>query len=171
MFRRGLKQSSPYEISTWVLKAEVENIDMIKVTYMGTWKEYRFMVISDRWMDRKGRSFINFLVNSPKEDFFYKSIDALRSIKSGAFLWEQLDKVVVEIDEEHVLQVITDNYASYVNVGARLMDTRKYFYWTPCTSHCLDLMLEDIGKMKIHKETLETAKGYDSSHIPPWLSS
>ena len=50
------------------------------------------------------------------------------SIKTGAFLWEQLDKVVEEIGEEHVFQVITDNHASYVNVDARLMDTRKCLY-------------------------------------------
>ena len=67
--------------------------------------------------------------------------------------------MVEEIGEEHVLQVITDNHASYVNASARLMNTRKCLYWTPCTAHCLDLMLEDIGKMKIHAETLEMAKG------------
>jgi len=39
--------------------------------------------------------------------------------------------VVAEIGEEHVIQVITDNHASYVNAGARLVDTRKYLYWTP----------------------------------------
>jgi len=68
--------------------------------------------------------------------------------KIGAFLWEQLDKVVAEIGEEHVIQVIIDNHTSYVNAGARLMDTRKCLYWTPCAAYCIDLMLEDIGKMK-----------------------
>jgi len=48
--------------------------------------------------------------------------------KIGAFLWEQLDKVVAEIGEEHVIQVIIDNHTSYVNAGARLMDTRKCLY-------------------------------------------
>jgi len=38
---------------------------------------------------------------------------------------EQLDKVVVEIGEELVIQVITDNHTSYVNAGARLMDIKK----------------------------------------------
>ena len=98
-------------------------------------------------------------MNSPEGTFFYMSIDASELINTGALLWEQLDKVVVVISEEHVMQVITDNYASYVNVGARLMNTRKYLYWTPYAAHCIDLMLEDIGKMKIHMETLEMAKG------------
>jgi len=33
-FRVGLKQPSPYEISTQVLKVEVEDIDKIKATHM-----------------------------------------------------------------------------------------------------------------------------------------
>jgi len=110
-------------------------------------------------MDRKSRNLINFLVNSPERTFFYKSIDASESIKSGAFLWEQFDKVLEEIGEELVIQVSTDNHASYVNVGAKLMDTRKCLYWTYCDAHCIDLMLENIDKMKIHMETLETIKG------------
>ena len=55
--------------------------------------------------------------------------------------------------------MIIDNHVSYANAGARLMDTKKYLYWTPCAAHCIDLMLEDIDKMKIYTETLETTKG------------
>ena len=60
-------------------------------------------VMSDEWIDRKSRILINFLVNSLEGTFFYKSIDASESIKTRAFLWEQLDKVVAEISEEHVI--------------------------------------------------------------------
>jgi len=76
-------------------------------------------------MDRKGKSLINFLVNSPEETFFYKSIDVSRIDQ---------DKVMAEIGKEHILQVIIDNHTSYANVGTRLMDTRKYLCWTPYCS-------------------------------------
>ena len=92
---------------------------------MSAWKKYRCTMMLDGWTDRKSRSLINFLVNSPGRVFFYKSIDASESIKTGAFLCEQLDKVVAKIDEEHVIQVIIDNHISYVNDGARLMDTKE----------------------------------------------
>ncbi|RVX19102.1 hypothetical protein CK203_008646 [Vitis vinifera] len=32
-----------------------------------------------------------------------------------------------------------------------------HLYWTPCAAHCLDLMLEDIGKLPNIKRTLERA--------------
>jgi len=31
-------------------------------------------------------------------------------------------------------------------VGKLLMAKRPHLYWTPCAAHCLDLILEDIGK-------------------------
>ena len=33
-------------------------------------------------------------------------------------------------------------------------------YWTPCAAHCIDLILEDIGKLPNIKRTLERANGY-----------
>ena len=37
------------------------------------------------------------------------------------------------------------------------MEKRPHIYWTPCAAHCLDLMLEDIGKIKKIKQTIEKA--------------
>ncbi|KAF5755625.1 putative ribonuclease H-like superfamily [Helianthus annuus] len=36
-----------------------------------------------------------------------------------------------------------------------LMAKRKNLFWTPCSAHCLDLMLEDIGKIEKVKKTIE----------------
>ena len=68
-------------------------------------------------------------MNSPEETFFYKSINASESSKTGAFLREQLDKVAMEIGEEHVIQVITDKHTSLCEYRykTRLMDTRNVF--------------------------------------------
>ena len=35
-----------------------------------------------------------------------------------------------------------DNVAKYKAVGEILKQKRKRLYWTPCTKHCFDLMLE-----------------------------
>ncbi|XP_020271472.1 uncharacterized protein LOC109846637 [Asparagus officinalis] len=150
-FGPGLKQPSPYEIRTRVLKKEVEGIDSIKAKHKAAWEKYGCTIMSDGWSDKKSRSLINFLVNSPEGTFFYKSIDASTHIKNGEYLFQCIDKIVEEIGEQHVLQVITDNHASYVLAGTKLMEVRKSLYWTPCAAHCIDLMLEDIGKMKIHR--------------------
>jgi len=54
--------------------------------------------------------------------------------------------VVEEIGEENVIQIVTDNGANYKAVRELLMQKRKKLYWTPCATHCIDLMLEDFEK-------------------------
>ncbi|RVW84814.1 hypothetical protein CK203_048615 [Vitis vinifera] len=63
-----------------------------------------------------------------------------------------------EVGEENVVQVVTDNEASFKAAGMLLMEKRKHLFWSPYAAHCIDLMLEDIGSMKRIKETLDQAK-------------
>ncbi|RVW62857.1 hypothetical protein CK203_056272 [Vitis vinifera] len=69
-----------------------------------------------------------------------------------------MDKVVKELGEENVVQVVTDNEASFKAVGMLLMEKQKHLFWSPCAAHYIDLMLEDIASMKQTKETLDQAK-------------
>jgi len=36
-----------------------------------------------------------------------------------------------------------------------LMAKRQYLFWTPCAAHCLDLILEDIGKLSRAKKAIQ----------------
>ncbi|KAM7517141.1 hypothetical protein LguiA_006724 [Lonicera macranthoides] len=112
----------------------------------------------DGWTDGKGRVLMNFLVNSPKGTFFLKSIDAFESVKNGELMFNYIDEVVKEVGEENVIQVITDSASNMKNAGKRLKEKRVRLWWTPCAAHCIDLMLEDIGKMTVFSTTLEKAK-------------
>ncbi|CAH1433271.1 unnamed protein product [Lactuca virosa] len=79
-----------------------------------------------------------------------------------------LDDMVEEIAEENVVQVVTDNASNYVKAGSMLEATRPYLYWTPYAAHCIDLMLEDIGKIPRVRNTLKGAmfcNGYIYNHV------
>ncbi|XP_039046239.1 uncharacterized protein LOC120186354 [Hibiscus syriacus] len=45
----------------------------------------------------------------------------------------------------------------YVAAGRLLMAKRPHLYWTPYATHCLDLMLEDIGRISKVRVTLKRA--------------
>ena len=62
------------------------------------------------------------------------------------------------LGKENIVQVVTDNEASFKAAGMLLMEKRKHLFWSPCAAHCIDLMLEDIGNMKQIKETLDLVK-------------
>ncbi|XP_070021286.1 uncharacterized protein [Nicotiana sylvestris] len=69
-----------------------------------------------------------------------------------------LNKIIDEVREENVVQIITDNGSNFINAGKRIMETRPHIYWTPYAAHCINLLLEDIGKLKMHQDTLIKAK-------------
>ena len=85
------------------------------------------------------------------------SIDAFDIITNGELMFKYLDNMVEEIGEENVVQVITNNASNYVNPGTRLMEKRIRL-WTPCPAHCIDMMLEDVGELNVHTNTLLQAK-------------
>jgi hypothetical protein len=91
---------------------------------------------------------INFLVNSPEGTFFLESVDASSESHDALMLAELLDKRIEQIGRDKVIQVVTDNVANYKAAGRILVQNTPTLFWTPCAAHCLDLMLEDIGKLK-----------------------
>ncbi|WOL07425.1 hypothetical protein Cni_G16166 [Canna indica] len=88
---------------------------------------------------------------------FVRSIDGSKFVKTDEKLFEFLDSLVEEIGEDKVVQVITDNGSNYVLAGKMLEEKRPHLYWTPCAAHCVDLMLEDIGKIPSIKKTIQRA--------------
>ncbi|KAL0456378.1 UNVERIFIED_CONTAM: hypothetical protein Slati_0977000 [Sesamum latifolium] len=77
---------------------------------------------------------------------------------SSCYPIRKSEKVVEEIGEQNIVQVVTDNESSFRAAGEMLMQKRKHLFWSPCAAHCIDLMLEDIGKMKSVKATIDEAK-------------
>jgi len=114
--------------------------------------------MSDGWTDQKGRTLINFLVSCPKGTMFIKSVDASAQFKDARTLCDLLDVFILEVGVENVVQVITDNAANYVAAGRMLMDRHPTLFWTRCAAHCIDLMLEDIGKISFVKDIVESSK-------------
>ena len=55
------------------------------------------------------------------------------------------------------MQVITNNASNYVLVGKMLESKYNTIFWTPCATHCIDLIYEDIGKIPRIAKTLERA--------------
>ncbi|XP_042009179.1 uncharacterized protein LOC121757748 [Salvia splendens] len=166
-FGKYLPAPSYHDIRVPLLENEVKYTDSLMKKKKNEWKLYGCTIMLDGWTDRRQKTIINFLVNSPGGSVFIKSVDASSFVKTGEKLFELLDSVVEEIGEEHVVQVVTDNWSNYVAAGKMLMEKRKHLYWAPCAAHCIDLMLKDIGKIPVIQRTIRRAislVGYIYSH-------
>ena len=194
----GLKPPSMHELRVPLLKKEVEDTESIINEHKKEWTQVGCSILSDGWRDSVAqKDIVNLLVNSPKGSMFIKSLDVSEIVKDARMLFDMLDKMVEEVGEHNVIQVVTDNASNYVKAGKKLLtlfpfnyttlfiignlifcliiiigklleDQRPHLYWTPCAAHCLDLMLEDIGKIPKVKIALKKCiymNGYIYSHI------
>ena len=154
----GYKSATYEELRGPILQAKKQDINSRLAELKKTWEVTGCTMISDGWTDRKGRTLLNFLVHCPKGTMFIKSLDASEHIKDVAMICEFLDGFIWEIGVQNVVQVITDNAANYVSAGRMLMERHPTLFWTPCAAHCLDLLLEDMGKLSFIKEAVDMAK-------------
>ncbi|KAL5187367.1 Serine hydroxymethyltransferase 7 [Glycine soja] len=148
---------SYHDIRVPLLKKEVEYTKNLMKGHREQWVKYDCTIMSDAWTDRKQRCIINFFINSQAGTMFLKSVDGSNFVKTGEKIFELLDAIVEEVGEENVVQVVTDNGSNYVLAGKLLEEKRKHIYWTPCAAHCIDLMLEDIGKLPLIRKTIRRA--------------
>ena len=89
---------------------------------------------------------------------YHSLVDTTNIPKTTNYIFSLMDKVVDEVGEENVVQVVIDNETSFKVVGILLMEKRKHLFWSPCAADCIDLMFEDFGSMKQIEETLDQAK-------------
>lgn len=93
-------------------------------------------------------------MNSSSRIVFLKFIDTSYVIKDAQKLFELLDSLV----DENVVQVVTDSVSAYIVAGDLLMKKRKKLFWSSCATHCIDLILHDIGELPIFTFTIKKGK-------------
>ncbi|XP_019178920.1 PREDICTED: uncharacterized protein LOC109174088 [Ipomoea nil] len=154
----GLKPPSFHELRVPLLLDSKQVTDKLKERHRLAWKQYGCTLMSDGWTDKRGRHLINFLVNSPEGTFFLESVDASSESHDARMLAGLLEQKVEEVGKENVIQIVTGNGAIYKAAGKLLEERIRTLFWTPCAAHCLDLMLEDIGKMMEFKSKIASGR-------------
>ena len=115
-------------------------INILKVK----WPIYGCTIMCDGWSSRTRKPIINFMVYCDRNMIYLSSVDTTNIPKTTYDTFSLMDKIVEEVGEENIIQVVTDNEASFKAAGMLLMEKRKHLFWSPCAAHCIDLMLEDI---------------------------
>ena len=78
--------------------------------------------------------------------------------KNDKYIFDLVDRCIEDIGEENVVQVVTDNASINVAAASLLAAKRPKIFWNGCAAHCLDLMLEDIGRLEPVQETIASAR-------------
>ncbi|CAA7055209.1 unnamed protein product [Microthlaspi erraticum] len=103
--------------------------------------------MGDGWRDTRQRPLINFLVYCPKGVTFIKSVDASDIYTNAENLCNLFAEIVELIGPANVIHLVTDNAPNYKASGRLLVERYPTLHWSPCAAHCINLILEDIGKL------------------------
>jgi len=116
-FGPGMKGPSFHEVRVPLLQKELDRTNDMMKTYREQWAKVGCSIMADGWKDRRERTLINFLVNSPKGTVFVESLDASEFVKSGQKMFELFDNFVQKIGPANVVQVVTDSASNNVYAG------------------------------------------------------
>lgn len=158
MAGKAYKPPSSESVRDRLLKAEVESVNGRLEGIRAEYTVYGCSICSDGWSSVSKHPLLNVLAVSTKGAEFICSVDTTGQVKSGEYIAKVLCDSIEKVGHSHVVQVITDNASNCKRAGEHV--TAKYpdIFWTPCAAHCLDLLLEDIGKLAWAKSPLEDAK-------------
>ncbi|GLU16677.1 hypothetical protein SLE2022_330970 [Rubroshorea leprosula] len=155
-YGQGLQGPSSRLISGRFLQEEIANIKDYLAELKASWTITGCSIMADSWYNAEGRTMINFLVSCPNGVYFVSSFDATDIIADAGSLFKLLDKVVEEVGEENVVQVITKNISSFRNAGKMLEEKRRNLFWTPCKEvERIVLNVTFWKKMQYVKKSLE----------------
>jgi hypothetical protein len=87
---------------------------------------------------------------------FLKAVDTGGETKDAAYIVRQLIDCIWEVGAD--IQVVTDSAAVCKAAGRLVEQEFSWITWTPCTPHCLDMLLEDVGKLPWAAEVVAEAK-------------
>ncbi|RVX01740.1 hypothetical protein CK203_024334 [Vitis vinifera] len=146
------------QIGKTYLEEEVQELELYISTLKAKWLIYGCTSMCDGWSSRTRKPIINFMNYCDRSMIYHSSVESINIPKTTNYIFSLMDKVVEDVGEENVVQVVTNNEASFKAAGMLLMEKRKHLFWSPCVAHCIDLMLEDIASMKHIKEILDQAK-------------
>ncbi|XP_065853110.1 uncharacterized protein [Euphorbia lathyris] len=154
----GMLAPSHHEVRGWILKNLVEEIKNDINQHRKTWARNGCSIMVEELNTESGRTVLNFLVNCSQGTVFLRTVEASRVLYSIDSLYALLKLVVEEVGATNVLQVITNNDEHYSVAGKRLMETFPSLFWAPCVFRCVDLILEDFGKLEWINSVIEQAR-------------
>ena len=155
----GYKGPNVHVIHDYYLTKTVDEVKIYVETYREIWKKISCTLMADGWTNQKRRTLINFLVYCLKGIIFLKTVDVSDVSKTVRLLYQLFREIVLYIGVENIVHIVTDNAANYVAAGKLLMEEFPSIFWSPCAAHCINLILQDIGKLQSVCCIVEHASG------------
>ncbi|GBG72938.1 hypothetical protein CBR_g12660 [Chara braunii] len=110
------------------------------------WERTGCMLQMEGWSNRRNKPHLNVMVSSPVGTVFLKSVCMEGREKDSKAYFKLLDGVIQEIGVGSIVGVVMDNARVCAEAGKMVEAKYPSIFSVGCTTHALDLALEDMYK-------------------------
>ena len=127
------------------LDREKAKIDSALGKFTNDGSNYGVSIVSDGWTNVKGKPLLGVFASGA---VFFPAHDYSDRYNIGINIAQPLLETIQKIGPYNVIQVITDNVANCKAAGAIIEDKYPNIFWLRCLVHPLNLLMNNIVKMK-----------------------
>ncbi len=146
-FGENYKLPSLVSLRTTLLDKEKVSVAAELKSFMASAQSSKATITNDGWSDTRNRPLLNLQMVTPKGEKFLESVDTSGDTKDADFIAQVVGKAIEDVGVEIVVHVCMDSAAVCKAAGCKLEAHFPHITFTPCTLHCLNLLLEDMGKL------------------------
>ncbi|CAI5937828.1 unnamed protein product [Closterium sp. NIES-65] len=134
-----------------------EKIERGLAPITASWKRDGVTIGSDMMTDKSGRPQANILLINDSGALFTKSIDCKLEMKTGGYIASVLRPIIEKVGPANIVALCMDGGSNYAAACRELMLEYPHIEHVPCTTHVMDLLMEDIGEMDWAKDIMAKA--------------
>ncbi|KAL6341723.1 hypothetical protein AAG906_037967 [Vitis piasezkii] len=149
-FGPGYEPPTTEKLSDLFLSKEKAKIEKAMALVRESWPHTGCTILCvNRLCRTQGRYYANIFVSSPRGLMFLKALDINDGDGMDNMFVDVLSDAIMEVEPTNVLQIIS-------NLGHF-----PHLFWSPCTSHSICVLMEDVTKLDWIKPIVLCAKEID----------
>lgn len=133
-----------YEEVTNFVDEQIKNADFVSI-------------VTDGWSNIRNEGIISYVVTTPTP-IFYKSLEVKENRHTAVYISQELLKVIDEIGAEKITALVTDNAKNMKAAWLMVQAQYAHIFTIGCAAHGLNLLLNDIYKIKTFQMIISNAK-------------
>ncbi|KAG7577018.1 hypothetical protein ISN45_Aa03g013410 [Arabidopsis thaliana x Arabidopsis arenosa] len=152
----GLTSPDSHDLNGWRLQDALEEVQDRVKKIKDSWAITGCSILLDAWVDQKGRDLVAFVADCPAGPVYLISFDVSDFKDDITALLSLVNGLVEEVGVRNVTQIIACSTSGWVGeLGELFAGHDREVFWSVSISHCFELMLAKIGKMRSFGDILD----------------
>ncbi|CAI7772858.1 unnamed protein product, partial [Closterium sp. NIES-53] len=153
-FGKAYTLPSAYKVAGPLLaKLKVDTEELVQ-PLKDIWPRSGCTLMVDGWTCLKSRGMICVIAQNDSAPVIVDFVNSKTAKKTGEYLGTLIGGAMETVGDRHVVQVVMDNAANNKRAAQLLKPGYPHVFFNNCAAHVLDLMLHDIGGIKVVKKVL-----------------